>query len=287
MKYKIILFLSIFLAMSSLQMASAVVISSVDVNTFFPGEERIMRIEVKNTLGDDIEDVSLSLDLSGMPFIPIGSSEDSVDEIREDKKKTFLFRIRAANDIEPKDYQIPYEISFKYRGDREDREGKIGVRVSAKTELEFIASTENPVIGQEGKIILKIINKGFADANFVSVRVFPQGYTLLSDSGIYIGTVDSDDFETSSFNVIFNSAKAKLVVLVEYKDFNNEKIIKNIELPITVYSKEKAIELGIIKRNNTPIYIGIAVLVVVLWFIWRIIKKRRRIKQSRMQERRG
>ena len=105
-------------------------------------------------------------------------------------------------------------------------------------------------MGRQSKINLKIVNKGLADARFVSVNLNPSGFTLLSEKEVYIGTVDSDDFETATFEVIFTSEKPKLTATVEYTDFDNSKKLDEVNLPTKVYTQEKAIELGIIQRNN-------------------------------------
>ena len=143
------------------------------------------------------------------------------------------------------------------------------------------------VVGSEGKVILKIVNKGFADAKFVSVRIFPEGYTLLSDNNVYIGTVDSDDFESASFDVIFNKENARLKAVVEYKDFNNNKILENVDLPIKVYTREKAIQLGIIKKSNVGLYLIISIAIILIWLVYRKIKRAKRLKQSRLRRQEG
>ena len=108
----------------------------------------------------------------------------------------------------------------------------------------------------------------------------PQGFTLLSDDQEYIGSVNSDDFETSTYDVIFNSKNADLVAIVEYKDFDNKLIIKNVNLPLKVYSTEEAKNLGITKPNYTIYYVFAVVLIIVVWLIVRAVRKRRRLKRS-------
>lgn len=258
-------------------LASAVTLSNVDSETFYPGSTSSINIEIKNTLSQDVEDVSIALDLTNLPFIAIGGSEDSVDEIRENKEEDFTFRLQASNDIKPGDYQIPYTIS--YDDPVKQKKGTFGIRVSAKTELSYAVETEMPVENQQGKLSLKIINSGFSDIKFLSVKVFPSGYTLLSADEIYIGTVNSDDFETAAFDVIFKK-NTRLIAQVTYKDFDNKEIIEPIEFPVTIYSKEKALELGIIKNSNAPLYIATIITLILLWILYRTIRKSRKRKAA-------
>ena len=268
------------LAVLSFQLASAMTINSVSVDNISPGTEGVIRIEVENTLNELAKDINLNLNFQGLPFIPVGSSSGGVDELKEDDEENFAFRIRASNDVAPGDYQIPYVLTFRINSGPQTREGSIGISVNAQPELSYSADIENPIVGRQSKINLKIVNKGLADARFVSVNLNPSGFTLLSEKEVYIGTVDSDDFETATFEVIFTSEKPKLTATVEYTDFDNSKKLDEVNLPTKVYTQEKAIELGIIQRNNWPIYIGIVVVLMVIWLVWRTIRKGQRMKKS-------
>jgi len=263
-----------------INLASAIVVTSVQVDSISPGKEGKIIINIENILTKDATDVSLNLQLEGLPFIPIGSSSDGFDEIQSGDEGKLSYAIRAANDIAPGDYQIPYTINFKLNDLPETRTGTIGIKVTGKTDLSFSLDTENPIVGTEGKLNLKIINTGFADAKFVKIKLLPSSYTLLSEKEIYIGTVSSDDFETATFNVIFNKLNPSFSAIVEYKDFDNNQYTQAINLPVKIYTKDKAIELGIIKKNNTLTYIFYFIILVVLLLIWRTIKKRRRMKKS-------
>ena len=252
-------------------------ISNVNQGEHFPGEESNLDITIRNTINEDVEDVSLNLVFTNLPFIPIGGSERSTDKIKEDKEKTFSFTIKSSQDIAPGNYNIPYTLGYtNSNSEKIIKQGSIGVVVSANTELKISTELENNVLGQKGKITLKIVNSGFGDIKFVNVKINPSGYTILSSSSNYIGNIASDDFETSSFDVIFNEDKAKLIGVIEYKDFNNNDKTEIIDIPLKVYTKEEAINLGVIQNSKTPIYIGIVVILIILFFIYRTIRKRLR-----------
>ena len=276
-KYQIIGIL--LLVLFSIHLASALTITSVNVEEFLPSSEGSIRIEVKNTLNNDVEDVSVSLQLANLPFTSIGSSEDSFPEIRKDKFKEFIFRLKASSDIKPGDYQIPYILTYIDDIQVKEKKGSIGVSVSGNVTLGFTIDAENPIIGERGKITLKVVNKGDADAKFVSVKISPEGYTLLSDDEEYIGTVNSDDFETASFDVIY-SKTPRFIATAAYKDFDNQEITKDINLPIRVYSKEEAEKLGITKKSNLALILGMVILAIILIILWRTIRKRRRARKS-------
>ena len=263
-----------------ISMASAVSIKSLNVDDFSPGSEGTIRVEIENTLQNDLDEVSLSLNLKDLPFTAVGSSEDSIDKLDEDDEEDFLFTIKAANNIKPGDYQIPYIITFLDNNQQKQRSGTIGITVNANPDLTLTIQTEKPIINNQDKITLKIVNKGFADAKFVSVKLVPQGLLILSENEAYIGTIDSDDFETETFDVIYKTQNPIIIVIVEYKDFNNNLIKQNFNLPILVYTQEKALELGLVKKSNTWLYFTIIVVVILLFFVIRAIRKRARLKRT-------
>ena len=264
-------------------MASAITIRSITADPIAPNKEGAISIEIKNTLNDIAEDISIVLDFTNLPFIPVGSSEDSIAELDEDDTDELIFRVKATNDIAPGDYKIPFILSYNINNAQKQSKGSVGITVKANPVLSFSVSASNPVINQQGKLTLKIINTGFADARFVSLKAIPSpaDYTLLSDSEIYIGKISSDDFETSTFDVIYKSQNAIFIAILEYTDFDNKKITRSINLPMQVYTEEKALELGIIKKNSLPLYIGIVIALIVLWFVYRAIRKRIRRSRSK------
>src|SRR3989344_508237 len=129
----------------TLNLASAIVINSVDAPALTPGEQGQIRIEIENIFTGDAENVLLSLDFKDLPFIPIGSSQQSIDKIEEDDEETFVFTIKASSDIKPGDYEIPYTLEYELNNNEKSRIGTIGVKVKANPELTFSIDTENPI----------------------------------------------------------------------------------------------------------------------------------------------
>ncbi len=271
-------FLSTLSILSSLCSVSALAITDVQADTLSPGKEGQLTITITNDEDQDLHDISFFLELASLPLISIGSSEDSTDKIREDDDDKFSFILRANPTAKPGEYNIPYILT--YRENPQMKKGTIGIKITAPTEVEVSLNAENPVLGQQGRIILKIINKGQADARFVKITIVPSGYTIISEDTVYIGTIDSDDFDTATFDVLFTSMQSHLSGILEYLDAENVKTTRVLDLPIKTYSKQQAQELGILPRNNVPIYLGIIIFVILIWILWRIIRKKQRLKKS-------
>lgn len=269
---------SLLIMVAAATHVSALMVTDVQAPTLAPGQEGEIVLDLENKGSRVIEDISVSLDLANLPFIPVGGSEASVEKLNEDREKTLRFTIRASPDAKPGDYKIPYSISAK---NVTQKSGMLGVRVTGTSRISFNTQIDTPVVGQRGKVTLRIVNSGLTDARFVSLRVLPDGLTLLSEEKMYVGTINSDDFESVSFDALFLKEKPRLTLLLTYTDFDNREQTLTEDLPLTVYTQEKALELGIIQKNNTFWYVLGVVVLFILWMIWRSYKKRQRMKRSK------
>ena len=267
-----------FLLVLTIGFTAGIIVDST-YETIYPGESKRIILEIENNENFDIEDVSLALDLSDLLFTTIGSSEKDVDDIREGHDEKVSFNLRASIDIIPRDYNIPYILKYVNADNKSEgfnKTGSFGLRVSAKTDLDFVVDVQdNAIVGEKGEISLEIINKGLGEIKSMSVQIFPQGFELLSKEKIFVGTIDADDSDSATFDVIYKTTNPILSAKVEYKDFDNEDQTETVNLSFKVYTKEEAFELGILKKPNYIIYLVIGILVIA-YIIHRILKKRKR-----------
>ena len=275
---KKLIFGILFLVLT-LSFASAVVVDA-DYITIYSGESGKISVEIENNENFDIEKISLALELSNLPFTSVGSSEKDVDDIDEDDDDRVSFTLRASTDIVPGDYNIPYVLTYtNAENNSEDFEktGSFGLRVSAKTDLDFaLEIRENAIVGEEGRISLEVINRGLGEIKSLSVQIFPSGFELLSKDKVFVGTVSADDTDLASFDVIYKSQNPSLSVRITYKDFDNKEQTETLNLPFNVYTKERAIELGLIKKSNVKTYTITFLVLFVVWFFYRRRKKNKR-----------
>jgi len=269
-----------FLLVLTMGFSAGIIVDS-NYETIYPGESGKIILEIENNENFDIKDVSLALDLSELPFTAMGSSEKDVDDIDEDDDEEVSFTLRASTDITPGDYNIPYILKYvnaeaENESEELEKTGSFGLRVSAKTDLDFVVDVQdNAIVGEEGEISLEIINKGLGEIKSMSVQIFPQGFELLSKEKIFVGTIDADDSDTATFDVIYKTTNPVLSAKVEYKDFDNKEQTETVNLTFKVYTKERALELGILKKPNYVVYLVSGILVIA-YIIHRILKKRKR-----------
>ena len=270
-----------------INMASAVIVDA-DYVALFPGEDGKISINIENNENFDIESISVALVLEDVPFTSVGSSVRDIDDIDEDDDDSVTFTLKPSTDIVPGDYSISYRIDYVNAANNSEnfsKEGSFGIRISAKTDLDFtIETSEAAVLGRGGQVSLEIINQGLGEIRSVSVQILPGSFELLSKDKIFVGTIDADDSDTASFDVVYKSLNPIFSAKITYKDFENNDQTKTVNLPLKVYTEEQALELGLISKSKTLTYFIVILVLFVIWYIWRRIRKRR--KQKAMEARR-
>ena len=134
---------------------------------------------------------------------------------------------------------------------------------------------------------LIIINKGLSDASFMDIQLDESGFTILSPKKIYIGSLNSDDSDSATFNILFSGSSGNFVnfpVTLTYRDIENKQYTKTFVIDTKVYSQKDAQELGLIKKSMTGLYISIIVILIIVYIIYRKIRKwiknRKKAKES-------
>lgn len=240
-----------------------------------PGEELTLELNLENVGDDDIENVVVTVDLTAVPFAPVGSSTEKViDEINDHDQDTIYFTLKALPSAELQIYKIPVIITY----DGFSKTSLVGVEVQAKATLDlFLENSDAIVVDQQGKITLKFVNNGLAQIKLLKVTLQESAsYDIVSPSSLYIGEVDIGDFETEEFTIIPTTTNPSLILDLEYSNSANRRFTDTKLLPLKVYTKEEAQQLGLIDDNGSffPI-LAIVVVVVAAAFIYRKAKKRK------------
>lgn len=271
---------SIFL----LGIASALVIDSVDVSpgTVEPGKSFSVNVDLENNENIDLEDVEVSLDLANLPLIQDGSTDITLD-IDEDDTESADFDLQVLDNAQSGVYTIPITIKYIDEDNKTTtKKTTAAIRVNALPIIEVSREDSLLIKGQESTLTLKIINKGIGDAKFSEVSITPVNMILNSQAKIYIGDIDSNDFANEDFKIIINSNAPNTISLpvnIIYKDALNKEYNQDFILSLRAYSLEEAYSLGLLQKNNTALYVGIVIALIVLFFIYRAIRKRMRRKK--------
>jgi hypothetical protein len=97
-------------------------------------------------------------------------------------------------------YKVPISINYSdYSGNEYEKNYYATIIVGAEPKLELsVESSEILKVGDAGNVVISVANMGLTDVKFLNVLVNnSENVKVLSPSNIfYIGSLDSDDYET-------------------------------------------------------------------------------------------
>jgi len=309
MKTKLlILFAAIFIA--QFYLVSSLTISSVttDPTEIQPGQQVSLDLTIKNNNQDfDVNNVVVSMNLNGLvqqvgvsqqtiypavPFSPYqSSSQRTIDTISSDSHESIHFDLSADSNAVSGTYNIPLIATYTLddntgNGTLVSNEflGVVTVIVNAKPNI--VVSSIGPALikGQSGKITIQAVNSGLGTSNFLSIKLGNvNGVSITGSDNVYIGNINSNDFDTSDFSVFVNAnalSTINLPVEITYTDSQNNHITQDNTLLIKTYTTQEAKSLGLINGGSSTFIIILLVLVVIVFFVYRSVRKRRKNKRN-------
>ena len=275
----------------SLSFISALSITSVSTSPkeVNPGKSFNINVELDNNENNDIENVAVSLNLNNLPF-SADTVEFDFDKIREDRSEIADFNLDAFDSATPKEYSIPIQITYYSSDDLTKlitKSAIANIKVNSVPDVEIDVGDNYLIEGQEGKISVKVVNKGIADIKFLEVNMGSiSRANLLSSNNVYIGDLNSNDFDTADFTVAAksgittSSTSLNVPITLIYRDVFNKEYTQTFDEPVKVYSKSEATKLGLITQNNLFTYILIIVILLVIYLVYRKIRKRMKKKKE-------
>ena len=256
---------------------------SIDKKTLEPGSSGIVKIKLANKADSILKNIKVTLGLGDLPLVPIDSTnEKSIYKIDSRQSYEFEFKVLAKPNADSGVYKVPLSVSYLDElGKNYLKNVTIGLIIGAKPDLSItLDDSEIYESGKSGEIFVKIVNKGVTDIKFMNIKLMPSdNYRILSNEEVYIGNIDSDDYETADFELFIGGSKEKKVslpVVLEYKDANNNDFKERIELTLDLYSASEAKKFGLKKGNGFVGNLVIVVIVVAGLFIYRKWRKHKK-----------
>ena len=201
------------------------------------------------------------------------------EKIEEGQEKEIAFDIITLSDAELKIYKIPLIINYyDGYGTEYNKEDIVSLVVWSPPNLGAKVEESNLVLGQPSIVKIDFLNKGLSDIKFLSVKTYGSGFDILDSDTEYIGSIESDDYETLELRILPKNQNIVMSLTLEYKDENNKPYLEQINLYPKVYTLEEAQKLGIIKAGSkVGIFITIVIIVVIVFWIWRKRKRRKHL----------
>jgi hypothetical protein len=274
------------LTVSSAQKTVSINSVSTNPKTITPGGEVELDLKLKNLASGDLRDVGIRLDLEGVvvgttyvdiPLAPIGSSiEKKLSLLKSGETIDFLFTLQAYPDADAGIYKVPVTLTYvDDLGTEYERQDLISLVINSEPDVLLLVDETNLYSDNaRGDVTFSITNKGLADIKFLTVGLAESdAYTVLSNDEVYVGGVDSDDYETADFTLRLNEGLKDMVTLpvtLTFKDaLNNEHIItKDVSLNLLSSSDANGA-----KKSKAGTIIAVLVILGVIIFFWRRAKK--------------
>lgn len=239
-----------------------------------PGSDAIISFKMENVAPNPLRDIIMQLELPSQ----LAPEDVSKEKIRTLEGLTTIeknFSIVVLPNSKEGIYKIPFVVNYINEiGNSYTENNTMSIRISAQPRI-FTELTSSDIYAGNlmGKVNIKIANKGVGDLKFLVIEMLPSNdYEIIGSSKDYVGVLNSDEDETADFKLKVNEAKKdiSLKMKIDYTDANNKEYTDNIEIPLKVINQQEA---GI-KQNNNTIVILIIIGVLIVYLIYRKIRKK-------------
>jgi hypothetical protein len=267
----------------------------VDQDSITPGTKTRVSFVLENMADSAMRDINLNLGIlteittststtfRELPFTPIGSSnEKTLKSLAAGESNEIFFDLFTDADAASKVYKVPFTLSFSdASGTNFTSEGIVGLVVDSDPQLGVnIEKTEIYSAGAKGVIEFKLVNKGFSEIKFLDIKLSEsKDYEILTNPEVYLGKLDSDDYDTADYTLMVSKSAKDSVTLplqIEYRDANGHLFSKELPLVLKLYSGAELKQRMNGKSSSGWIFIVIIVLAVAGFFIYRKMKKNRK-----------
>ena len=257
------------------ELVSAITIPEVAV----PGEDIELKLIVKSLSSSQIRDVKLSLNIEDTAtttyyFAPIGSANEQVIEtIGANQEKEVTFTLATSPDTPIDVEKIPLTMTYyDDEGTEYIKNYIVGVKMYEEPSYSF-ALEEKTIYKelQKGKVTFSIADIGKTNLNYLEIELMEQPlyYTILSNNKVYIGNLESDDFDTAGFEIYSEDSlagKLPLKVKIRYKDDYGKYFEQTEEINVELYNKQQLTKYGLETPAGAGMIINVMLLIIVTVF---------------------
>lgn len=264
-----------------------------------PGEKASVEILLRNLADSALKDVNVKLNfiefaqtatgynVEELPISPIDSGDEKTIKIMEGRQEESVkFDLIIDPSAESKVYKIPVTITYNdMQGINYSKNTIISIVVGSEPDMAVTvdSSTAN-MAGKAGDVIVKFVNKGFSEIKFLYVTLGESDdFEIISPREVYLGNVDSDDYESAEYSIYVSpDAERKLVLpmTIDYKDANNNHYSRRIDLETRIYTSGEARKFGIVEGSSLTGIIIVVAIVALGIFAYRKWRKRKGRKKQ-------
>ncbi len=260
-----------------------------------PGDIATVKLKLENKADSLLKDIKLTLSFTrtaaattsvsyeDWPFSPVGTTDELfLKQLSGGRFKEVEYKLKVDPDAEAGVYKLPLTIAYSDElAKNYTKTNTLGITVGDTPDVKVdVDETEIYKAGQKGAVTLKFVNKGLSDIKFLNVMIKDsKDFILMSPPEVYIGNIDSDDYESTDVELYLKQgANGKFVIPISYDfmDATNMKYKKEDNVEVKIYTAEEIEKLGLIQKGNGGTVFIVILILIGSYFAYRWWKKRRR-----------
>ncbi len=272
----------------TLDAAIAIEDIAIEPSPVTPGSQATITLSMKNIADSRLRNIAVALGTtqtvgtttSQIPIAPLGGSlERRAPELAGGQLFRVAYSIIVKPDAASDVYHLPITVTFDDEsGNNFTKFDQVGLVVSAKAKLDaYIDSVEVFSDQPVGTLTLRFVNSGLSKIKLLTAHLGEDAsFDLRSTSrSIYIGNIDSDDYETATVAVKAHGDRVRVPLRLEYLDALNAPYDDEAVLEARLLTADDA---GLKERNTAGLVIGLIVVAIVAWIVVRRIRRHQRRK---------
>jgi len=240
-----------------------------------PGDFAEISLKIKNIGSGEARNVRIVYTNVTSSILPAGSAVAHLSSLDPGKTKTVDIPISVSGDAEAGTYALNFEATY------EDQAGviqpllarAIGVKVDSNIELKTFFESGRVIQGTPSEIVLSIANTGPNTAQYLEVIPVQKRGMSITPASIYVGNVESDDFDTAELTVTSeNAGMQDIEITLLYKDHFNQAHEATEKVVVKVLTQKEAAALQ--PRSYGSYFLLLILIGGGVWY-WRRRKKKK------------
>ena len=239
-----------------------------------PGASESMDLRLENLADGQIKNIEVKMDLSEVPIASSGTTSQAVTAIEKSSTESVSFNLNIDETAENGVYKIPITVSYENEAGTEfTRETTVGVVVGGESDLQAgLNSVETELTpGATGTVTFRLVNRGRGSADFVKLNLEDtESFEVLSPNSVYLGDMDSDDYQTADFRIHVSSDAENVSAPVEvsYKDVDGERTSTQM-VDVPVYTQNQLKKYGMASGGSSLPLVVVVILIAGGVYYWR------------------
>ncbi|RZN15490.1 MAG: hypothetical protein EF812_02335 [Methanosarcinales archaeon] len=248
--------------------------SSISPQIITPGDEIILKTDLKSVGTGNVKNIRVSLVLDNLPeIIALDDSSKFIQKLNAGESETVLFHLKISKDAKITSYSIP----IKFTGVDEANKLNItlteviGFDVQGKAKLSIASIKTDPLLGkvnEEMTLMIRLENVGKGDAKSIKASIKDLPFSGVKEA--FLGEIEADDDSPAVFTIIPDrGGEFNYTLSIDYEDdFGEHTIIEELNL---VVKGDKKVSAAV-----GAVMIILLVLVIVGFYYFKIAGEKRK-----------